>query len=448
MYVAWVHSKEQQKVLEDRHERLQRDEKLEKSWKSIGIPFIQAFYQIVRLRDRTILIPHLDGTQSDQNYKSNQYLRALDAYSQWQNGRLANALSGTTPPNVSRIRHFILHNLCLQMINQQVLQNVNSHLVKATYKFYASYLGSTKILMAPEEPTDLYTRKIFNLMKRLPIEIQLMILEMLPLHRGDLEVRLFYPYLIPRWIETVPVRFTRYFTRLCSTGNMDYVGRYYRSDVTEEEVEEEGFYADGVDVYRLKSLDYHSMETSRLRIYLALPENKSKRAGDTEMINQVDHSALKGASTILRRQLEKLFISDRDNTLRKSQSVIGFDESGDDIVPFSCSREHWIDISTRWGLGCQTCTVQLPARPFLIPLSFSCRQFQCKPGKVSDQYLLIFEDELSEIFKNMTIAWRPIFWQEDPVIHFFRDDEQEEEFACWMDEGCSTVGLGGEEHDS
>lgn len=46
MYQAWVHTEEQKAALNDRYERLQRNEELEDAWKSVDMERIQAVYQM------------------------------------------------------------------------------------------------------------------------------------------------------------------------------------------------------------------------------------------------------------------------------------------------------------------------------------------------------------------------------------------------------------------
>ncbi|PVH80934.1 hypothetical protein DL98DRAFT_626419 [Cadophora sp. DSE1049] len=452
MYKAWVHTEEQQQALEDRYERLQRDEELDDAWKAVDIAGIQAVYQIIKYPGGIIILPYRekndtsknDANRSHKSNKSNIYLDTFDefdAYSLWQDGRSENSFCQKFLGNTNQTDLSLFDQVFWKMIWQNGMKKLNSQLIFSACGLFGTYPTYTRVYRAPREPVDPGTKKIFKLITQMPVEIQLKILEALPLHRGDLEVRLYYPHLVPLWIETIPVRFHRYITRLLSTDNKDYIGRYYKDD----EPEEVSDYANGVDVYRLQSLDNHRKETLRLRTHMATLEEVTTYENDTDIMLPVEKSSSINASKNLLRHLTRLFINDKENNLREAECIQGA-RNEDDIVPISCSRANWPDISMREGLLCHTCSNELPARPFLIPLSFSVPVYRRGQKKTPDQYLLIFEDELSEIFKNMEVAYRPIFWQNSVLRNLRRDSAEEREFAEWIECGCYTVELGDEKH--
>ena len=300
----------------------------------------------------------------------------------------------------------------------------------------------TKVYRGPREPLDPETRKIFKLVTNLPIEIQLEILELLPFHRGDLEVRLYYPHLIPMWIKTIPVRYHRYITRLLSINNLRLLGRYD----WDEKDDGHRLYGNGVDVYRFLSLDYHPEETLRIHNQLVTLRTMNGKDTNLDVVPRSDKSFWKAASKTLRQHLIRLFVSDKDNNLRESESHIRRLVRDEDIVPLSCSREYWNDLSTRGRSFCYSCNRRLLARPFLIPLSFSMSVFRRGQRKTPDQYLLIFEDELAEIFRNMEVAYRPVFWRNSFQRNLRRDTESENVFVEWMLGGCHIVRLGDNKH--
>ncbi|KAH7413408.1 hypothetical protein BKA64DRAFT_638070 [Cadophora sp. MPI-SDFR-AT-0126] len=328
-----------------------------------------------------------------------------------------------------------------EMIWQNGGRSINPQLIFSACGFFGTYPTYTKVYREPQEPADLETRKVFELIIKMPTEIQLKIPETLPLHRGDLEVRLYYSHLLPLWIKTIPVRFYRYMARLLSADNMDHVGRFYRDD--EPGVASD--YANGLDVSRLRSLDNHSGETLRLRTYMDSPENVATNEERTKTVHAVDESSLEDAGKILLRNLTRFYVSDKENNLREAESFHGA-RLGDDIVPISCSRAHWLDINLSEAIYCPTCSKKTPARPFLIPLSFSVPVARRGQKETPDKYLLIYEDDLSDIFRNMEVAYRPIFWQTSFRRNLRRDSTEDAEFAEWMKWGCYTVKLGDDKH--
>lgn len=323
-----------------------------------------------------------------------------------------------------------------------VPRNIHARLIYSACGFFGTYTMYTRVYRGPREPLDPETRKIFKLVTNFTIEIQLEILEFLPLHRGDLEVRLHYPHLIPMWIKTIPVRYHRYITRLLSIDNLCLLGRYYWDD------EDDGhkFYGNGVDVYRFVSLNYHPEETSRIHNQLATLRNMNGNDTNTEVVPQGNEPFWDDASKTLRQHLIRLFINDKENNLRESESDVRGRRSDQDIVPISCSREYWNELSTKGQSFCYTCSLRLPARPFLIPLSFSMSVFRRGQRKTPDQYLLIFNDELAEIFRNMEVAYRPVFWRNSFQRSLRRDTESENVFVEWMLCGCHIVRLGDNKH--
>ncbi|KAH8674650.1 hypothetical protein BGZ60DRAFT_526606 [Tricladium varicosporioides] len=82
----------------------------------------------------------------------------------------------------------------------------------------------------------------------LPVELQLLSLQMLPIHEGDRLVRTAFPHLIVPWISTLQQRLFEWFDDLCSRQNFQYIGSEAKSDL-ELEVRR--------DIYRLRSLNLH-----------------------------------------------------------------------------------------------------------------------------------------------------------------------------------------------
>ncbi|KAG4423459.1 hypothetical protein IFR04_003426 [Cadophora malorum] len=345
MYQAWVHTEEQKAALNDRYERLQRNEELEDAWKSVDMERIQAVYQIVKHPGGIIVLPYRenkDDIKSHANgyHKSQESNMSLDIRYHSQNGPSHNSLR---PQYLGNARIFdqtglsLLNDTFWKKVWQDgtlVPRNIHARLIYSACGFFGTYTMYTRVYRGPREPLDPETRKIFKLVTNFTIEIQLEILEFLPLHRGDLEVRLHYPHLIPMWIKTIPVRYHRYITRLLSIDNLCLLGRYYWDD------EDDGhkFYGNGVDVYRFVSLNYHPEETSRIHNQLATLRNMNGNDTNTDVVPQGNEPFWDDASKTLRQHLIRLFINDKENNLRESESDVRGRRSDQDIVPISCSR--------------------------------------------------------------------------------------------------------------
>jgi hypothetical protein len=87
-----------------------------------------------------------------------------------------------------------------------------------------------------------------NNFTRLPVEVQLMALDKLPLYEADRLIRTNYPHLIQHWIRAIPRRVMKWFDDLCSRENLRYIGNHAQARPEYPGISE---------IWRCKSLDMH-----------------------------------------------------------------------------------------------------------------------------------------------------------------------------------------------
>ncbi|PVH80948.1 hypothetical protein DL98DRAFT_626434 [Cadophora sp. DSE1049] len=254
------------------------------------------------------------------------------------------------------------------------------HLVKLMSKFFTLSLDCNGVELARPEPDT-----AFRHFSKLPIELQLKTLDFLPLSMAEMEIRHNYPRLIPRWIASLPTRFYAWYDRFCHRENMRYAGQFSiyirRPDGT--------LILNELEIYRSKMVDFRPW--------------MRKRPYDARWKDFVHPSALPVVNVVtledthtLPYHLERLFWRLKQGEMR--------------MEPCLDLRGSWkVDVLGCKNAYCGLCRLPLP---LMIPLNYLEPIGLHEPSKPfkPDQYLLIFQDELMAVFKEMETVFRPLLF--------------------------------------
>ncbi|KAH7370851.1 hypothetical protein BKA65DRAFT_472028 [Rhexocercosporidium sp. MPI-PUGE-AT-0058] len=317
--------------------------------------------------------------------------------------------------------------------------------------FFGTPLAFKGIKCAWPERADPFRSAISKFNSRFPPELRLIILSHLPLHDWDVAIRLNYPQLLPNWISKIPERYQRLSQDLCTTENMDYVRRYYPEYYATSDNDQSSH---TVDFYLLRSLDLHPKEKIRLSEYLYLTPEQQAQIDKDGLIPPVDEFSLIDASANLSRNLERLYKYTKRHHLEQAHLLAQAAMQKSDMENTS-NLGLWDTIFRLESIQssilpfCQTCSDLRGSRPFMIPLSFRAPSHERKATETAVQFLLMFEDELVEIFKNMEVAYRPWAWLNHQALSdgTFDVGVNGREIADWMTLGCQTIDVELIEHD-
>ncbi|KAH9217317.1 hypothetical protein DL95DRAFT_406941 [Leptodontidium sp. 2 PMI_412] len=237
---------------------------------------------------------------------------------------------------------------------------------------------STQNYLGAPERARLEQHAAFKYFKKLPIEIQLMVLDYLPLSLAEIHIRLDYPELIPRWIAGLPTRFYEWYDLFCHRDNLRFAD--CMPFVVSEEDEQEVHIA---EIHRSRMADLNPSLRTRKR-------SKFKEYRNILPVLEVDVASLHEAPVNLPYHLERLYWR-----LKQAQISRDIDRAG-----------AWDEIIPDWIHQCTRCRGHLP---LLISFSSQYPIEQRKPGepRKAHQFLLIFQTELEAIFREMDVVFRP-----------------------------------------
>ena len=286
-------------------------------------------------------------------------------------------------------------------------------------RFFGKKLGffSFKNVL-PFEPANPFTSQ--------PVEIQLMVLDQIPLYKADEIIWTCFPHLIPLWIKSVPRRVTKFMDDVCSRENMRYAG----TQVTY--LSTQGIIID--EIYRPRCIDSHPN--------FRLPGSYGKghdfewkvvdNLGETRwrLPFTVDNCpSLSSSKSNLLYFFEQLLLTLKREALwgkepRFAWTTQGWTDNGGDLL------EEWEKIGKRAqeyyhdrfaegehhsGKKCEACMEEAKDIPMFFPISSTDTNSSTDSDTAdkiipAHQDLLLFKDEVELILKNFQLLWRPYYF--------------------------------------
>jgi hypothetical protein len=229
---------------------------------------------------------------------------------------------------------------------------------------------------------------------KLPIELQLNILEYLDIHEADMLVRHSYPHLITHWCRSISGRYASWFNDLTARENLQYV------DVIDTE-------SVRLEIFRLRSVDLHPNIVFD-HTHLPLRPGLSKTSNPPSL-----HDARYSIDRTLRDLLSSLQdhlasdLGDRFRWMRRDPTYNILDHLTNIAFVFlqristsapyrnSHIRARLLDV----------CSAHVP---FLIPLTPASEDPPLRPRiQTGAACLLIYPDELAPIIRNLEVFLRP-----------------------------------------
>lgn len=238
----------------------------------------------------------------------------------------------------------------------------------------------------PNDPKVQVLNSRPNPFTRLPVELQLAILDRLSLYEADKVIRHSYPHLIVRWCLALPQKMKTWFSALCSPNNMRFVGA--------------GGISRSHNIYRLRSIDLHPTLRMKTGQGAVPPGWRSKPPA------ALHHDPVAWSlATVFwsltcqnysRQPTPVIGVGGRSNTKRQPQPCPKCPSGHKELEnpPFLISLMNFSDMSP-W-----TWRNKSPNDMFL----YRQRELREEFPK-----LLIYADELQIVMKSLEIMLRPIF---------------------------------------
>ncbi|KAH6717553.1 hypothetical protein BKA61DRAFT_669976 [Leptodontidium sp. MPI-SDFR-AT-0119] len=204
---------------------------------------------------------------------------------------------------------------------------------------------------------------------RLPVEVQLEVIDKMSLHEADEVIRHSFPHLIPRWLPTIPKLFEKWLNELTSPVNMRLLGS---ANVTMLDSSLALAHTSrSVNIYRLRSIDMHP----------------NLIIGSSSIIPQPTQPPAEDPL----REAKKHFMT---GLLPYYYVYRGITHTSERDPTCDCLSWH----------ECEKCPGE-SLLPIAIPLDSNIPATDPHPSPSS--YLLLFEDELHSIFGDLDVATRP-----------------------------------------
>lgn len=262
-----------------------------------------------------------------------------------------------------------------------VAQNMTTKLKPSFIYLSIGYWGiplSTKRINLSSKPKD-------SVFTRFPVELHLEILEKhLPIHDADEAIRQVLPRLTPIWLRSIPRLFQQWFDRLTSRDNMRYLGTIEDRNET-------------IETYRLRSLDLHpDIEIVSHTGYRRLRHNPLPERAPS----------LETAQVNLMARLMLLFIeyimtkweNMKAPSIGKEESREVTTQEQESDCPY-CARGRCTDHEIRKARD-------LVSGAIVLPLYFDLSAH----FDLTIPHLILFEDELELICKDIEVAMRPVIF--------------------------------------
>ena len=256
-----------------------------------------------------------------------------------------------------------------------------------------------------ETPSDFNSRRVpkqsppTSRYTALPIEVQLEVLDKMTIHEADDAVRQNFLHLIPRWIQSVPQRFERWLNDLTSLKNLRHLGcinypGFSRDDQTVP-----------LSLYRLQSIYFHP----------------STEIGPSTLISPPPSQDPKAA---WREDVDKFF---KLGLLALFDDFLGSDADLSRIL----RNKRDPDCGCYGSRPCRRCPGASHSDIYAMALS----QDPSKPTKANPTppYLLLYRDELVEIFKSFQVATRPGRLRDKLRAPLYNMADLKPELPSWSD---------------